>query len=304
VIKLAHIINPVNAPDGSELQRIQPLTFESIRQAKAFAPELQVKLFAVGYPEDHAVTPDYFRMLPDLDRSVLDFGTFTKEKKLPLIGDILHRLHDCTDSEWLIYTNADIGLMPQFYSAVAAMIAQGHDAILITRRRVSGHYESIAQLPEIYSQIGGYHPGYDTFVFHRSLLDRFILDHICIGVPFIEVSLLHNFIAHARNLRHADELHLTFHIGMEVMPPIDPEYYKYNRAIYETKILPELRPYLDIAKFPHASLSFPRRMMRWILNPCFSTALVLELEGKSFRRKIKILIDEVRWKLLSSDGMA
>jgi hypothetical protein len=299
MIKLAHIVNPVATPPGSELHVVQPITYESIRRAKEFAADIDVKLYAVAYEEDSAAMPNFFGKLKDLDRSVLDLGTFTKKKKLPLIADILRRLYDNTDSDWLIYTNADICLMPQFYSAVVAMIAEGHDAILITRRRISKQYDSVVQLPMMYSEIGGPHPGYDCFVFHRSLLDRFVLDGICIGVPFIEVTLLHNFIAFAKNLKHADDLHLTFHIGMEVMPPIDQEYYKYNRGIYESNILPKLRPLLDIGRFPYAALPLHKRLTKWMLNPCFSTAMVLELEGKSLRRKIKILLDEIRWRIVS-----
>lgn len=300
MIKLAHIINPVNAPAGSELHRVQPVTLESIRRARAFTEvEVDVRLYAVGYEEDREVIPAFFEVLPDLDRSVLELGSFTKKKKLPLIGDILRRLYEHTDSEWLIYSNADICLMPQFYGAVAGMIAGGHDAMIITRRRISKVYDSPDKLLMMYSEIGGYHPGYDTFVFHRSLLDKFILDNICIGVPFIEVTMLHNFIAFAKSLRHVDDLHLTFHIGMEVMPPIDQEYYRYNRNIYEQSILPALRPHLDISRFPHAALPLYRRMLKWMLNPCFSTALMLELEGKKLPRRIKMMMDEIRWKLLS-----
>jgi hypothetical protein len=300
MIKLAHIVNPVNAPEGSELRRIQPLTFESIRQAKAFAPEdISVELYAVGYQEDRKAIPGFFTVLDDLNRSVLDHAKFARAKKLPLISDILTRLYDQTNADWLIYTNADICLMPQFYSAVATMIAGGHDAMLITRRRISRRYDSPDQLPMMYSEIGGPHPGYDCFVFHRSLLSSFILDHICIGVPFIEVTLLHNFIAFAKNLKHADDLHLTFHIGMEVMPPIDAQYYKYNRDIYQTRILPQLKPLLDIGRFPYATLPLHKRIIKWMLNPCFSTALVMELEGKSLKRKVKIVLDEIRWHILS-----
>ena len=151
----------------------------------------------------------------------------------------------------------------------------------------------------MYSEIGGSHPGYDCFVFHRTLLDKFILDDICIGVPFIEVALVHNFIAFAKKIKYADNLHLTFHVGMEVMPPINQEYYWYNRNIYEKIILPKLKSFLEIERFPYSQLPIFKRLVKWGLNPCFSTALIFELEGKSHIRKAKILIDEIRWRILS-----
>ncbi len=300
MIRLAHIVNPVSAPPGSELHRIQPVTYESIRRARDFGSrDVDIELYAVGYEEDRGAMPDFFSPLPDLDRSVLDFGLFDRQRRLPLIADILARLYHSTDSEWLIYTNADICLMPQFYSAVASVIAQGHDAIMVTRRRISQQYGSVGELPLMYSEIGGSHPGYDCFVFHRSLFECFVLGHICIAVPFIEVALLHNLIAFAKNIKYLDTHHLTFHIGMEVMPPIDPQYYRYNKDIYMGKILPQLKPFLETGRFPYASQPFHKRMVRWGLNPCISSALMLELEGKSLPRKVKMMLDEIRWRIIS-----
>lgn len=298
--RIAHIINPVKAPVGSELYVVQPITFETIRIAKSFThPDIEVGLFTTSYPEDHSIIPDFFQIAKDLDRSVRDIISYSSKKKLPFIKDILDRLSEASDAEWLVYTNADICLMPQFYMAVRAMIAEGHDAILVNRRRLSKKYNSVDQLPEMYSEIGGSHPGYDCFVFHRSLLHSFLLDGICIGVPFVEVSLLHNLIAFASNLKHVDDMHLTFHIGMEVMPPVDQDLYRYNRGIFEETIRPQLLPHLDIRKFPYAELPFHRRMIKRILNPCYSSALALELEGKSAMRKLKIRWDEWRWRILA-----
>lgn len=299
MIRLAHIINPVKAAEGSELAIVQPITFESMRFARACAADLDVNLFSTSYPEDHDIIPDYFKKAQNLDRSVRDIAAFTKKKKLPFIKDILDRLYRATDAEWLIYTNADIALMPQFYKAAAQFIRDGHDAILINRRRISRRYHLPSELPIMYSDLGASHPGYDCFIFHRDLLPRFILDDICIGVPFIEVSLLHNIITAAANLKHVDDMHLTFHIGMEVMPPVDTELYRYNRDIYEQKIRPMLKPDFDSRKFPYAHLPFPHRLLKYALNPCYSTALMLELEGKNTARKIKILLDELRWRILA-----
>jgi hypothetical protein len=93
-------------------------------------------------------------------------------------------------------------------------------------------------------------------VFKRELLEKFILDKVCVGIPFLEVSLLHNLVAFASNLKLIDRAHLTFHIGMEVMPPVDEEYYQHNRKCYEMQILPKLKPLLTKEKFPYSDLSF------------------------------------------------
>jgi hypothetical protein len=129
-------------------------------------------------------------------------------------------------------------------------------------------------------------------------MPQLVLENICAGVSYSEVALVHNFIAFARNLRLVDDMHLTFHIGTEVMPPLDPEYYNHNRREYETKIYPRIKPLLNIMKFPYASLPFHKRIIKWMLNPSFRTHQVLEMEGKSFWRRLKYRVDAVRFKWL------
>jgi hypothetical protein len=135
----------------------------------------------------------------------------------------------------------------------------------------------------------------------RAVAERLVLDKICVGVPFLEVSLLHNLVAFAKKIKVFDQEHLTFHIGMEVMPPVNPSLYQYNRGIYENRILPEIKPLLTLSNFPYADKSFVSRIFKWGLNPCYRTSLMLEMEQMNFRRKIKFLIDELRWRLLQSD---
>jgi hypothetical protein len=294
MMKFAHVINPVNAPAGSELSVVQPITFESIRRAKEFcAGKPVVELYTVSFPEDHAVIPPYFNKLPDLQRSVLDIGQFTSQRKYPLLLDVLKSLYHNSEAEFLIFTNMDITLMPHFYVAVEELLSEGHDALVINRRGISGKYNSVAQLPLMYSEFGKPHPGFDCFIFHRELLQKLVLEDICIGVPFSEVSLIYNFIAFAENLKLVDHLHLTFHIGAEVMPPINPENYAHNRREYETKIY-----LLDIRKFPYAHLPLYKRLIKWALNPSFRTQQVVEMEGKSFWRRLKFKLDGVRFGVM------
>lgn len=298
-MKLAHIINPVKVPATSDLYTAQPVTFQTIRVASQLAQgTVDVELYTVCYPEDREIIPGLFNQLPNLQRSMQDAGTFNRNKKYPFIADILSSLYNATQADYLIYTNMDISLMPQFYTAVAEILKEGYDAVLINRRGISAKYKSIDELPLMYSDYGKPHPGFDCFVFKRDLFPKLILENICIGVPFIEVALTHNLIAFAEKLKLVDDLHLTFHIGTEVMPPVDEQYYNHNRNEYEQKIYPKLKPHLDIRKFPYAELPIYKRMIKWALNPVFRTHQVAEMEGKSLGRRIKYEIDNWRFGLL------
>lgn len=300
-MKFAHIINPVKVPATSELGIAQPITFESIRIAQEFAREkVAVETYTICYEEDREIIPTDFIQLPNLTRSVLDLKSFSKQKKYPVLTDVLTALYKASNAEFLIFTNMDISLMPQFYVAVAAIIeTEKCDALMVNRRGISTKYKSVAELPLMYADLGKPHPGFDCFVFKRELLNKLILENICVGVSFSEVAMVHNLIAFAEKLKLIDDLHLTFHLGSEVMPPLDSEYYRHNRNEYEQKIYPRLKPYLDIKKFPYSALPVHKRVLKWILNPSFRTHQVLEMEGKSLARRLKYKVDSIRFSVMN-----
>ena len=89
-MRFAHIVNPVKVPVTSDLYKAQPITFESMLQAKkAAAGNVDVNLVSVQYAEDRSVVPESFIKTPDLSRSVLDVSSFEMNRKLPFIADIL-----------------------------------------------------------------------------------------------------------------------------------------------------------------------------------------------------------------------
>lgn len=213
--KIAHIINPVIVPTTSDLHIAQPITFASMFAAKEFASTaVAVELYTAQFPEDRAIIPDGFTITHDLNRSVLDIGSFHIQRKLPLMGDILNRLYNSTDAEYFIYTNVDIALMPSFYTSVNALIDVGFDSFVINRRTLQPHYTGIHELPLMYAEIGQSHPGYDCFIFKRSATPKFALDDICIGAPKIGMALIANMACNATKFKEfSDGVHLTFHIG-------------------------------------------------------------------------------------------
>lgn len=215
--RIAHIINPVIVKETSDLYGAQPVTFETMRLAKEFARgEVEVELLSAQFSEDRQFLPEGFRPTPDLDRSVLDMGSFEKKRKLPLLKDILDRLYDASaGADYLIYTNVDIALMPHFYLAVGKFIEDGYDGFVINRRTISDRHKSVQAIPLMYMDIGKPHPGHDCFVFRRDAYPRFSIGGVCIGVSLVGRVLLFNAFCHSGKFKEFRDEHLTFHIGDE-----------------------------------------------------------------------------------------
>jgi len=212
--KIAHIINPTIVSEESDLFIAQPITFATMQHAQAFAKEqIDVQLYTAQYSEDHPLVPEGFRTTPDLERSVLDFGSFAQQRKLPLIKDILDRLYAVSDADYFIYTNVDIALQPHFYLAVNQIIEQGIDAFVINRRSIPTDYQRPAQIPLMYAQVGTKHGGHDCFVFPRAAYPRYRLGKTCIGMSRIGAVLLVNLFYNATRFQEFTDENLTFHLG-------------------------------------------------------------------------------------------
>ncbi|PIR48399.1 hypothetical protein COU80_04595 [Candidatus Peregrinibacteria bacterium CG10_big_fil_rev_8_21_14_0_10_55_24] len=215
MLNIAHIINPVDVPPSSELHLAQRLARKAMRTAKLIAQDsVNVTLYTAQYPEDRGIVPEYFTKTPDLGRSILDVLPFRRQKKLPLFKDILDRLYAASDAEYFVYTNADIILMPQFYTTVQWYINMGCDALVINRRTVPEYIATTEEdLPGVWSAVGKPHPGYDCFVFSRSLYPQCDIGTVCLGAPAVDVGLLLNMMACAKRFLLLKHEHLTCHIG-------------------------------------------------------------------------------------------
>ncbi len=236
MIRIAHIVNPVPAAAASELGVAQPVTFATMRSARALAARVaaaDVELLAVQLKGESEVSlpPDFARLAP-LKRSVADLREFRRRRNLPLLGDILQRLYDASAADTLIYTNVDIALQPHFYWAVARLTAGGHEAFAVNRRTLHGHFRGLADLPLMYAELGREHKGWDCFVFRRSLVPQLHLGRVCIGAGWVGRALLANLACLARNFKVFTDLHLTFHIGNEQAWKADDvsDYVEHNRG--------------------------------------------------------------------------
>ena len=214
-IGIAHAVNPFATSDASDLA--QPVTLASMRAAAdRCSGTVAVDLVAVVFPEDAALAPERFIVPRFLDRSVLDVATIPgPPRRLPLLADILERLAAASPAPYLIYSNADIALMPEFYREVAALIGRGHRSFVVNRRTIGKEYRGVADLPRMVADAerGAKHPGFDCFVFHRSLLDTFILGKTCIGANLVGRVLVANLIAADPSFIVVEDRALTFHLG-------------------------------------------------------------------------------------------
>lgn len=278
--RIAHLVNPFHTADP-ELHFAQRITLESMRVAREQAAQvgIGVELLSAQFEEDRDMVPDYFTRTPDLERSVADVQAFSRPKKLPLIADLLDRLYHGTDAPYLIYTNVDIGVQPHFYLEIERKINSGLDAFMINRRRLPTHFQSLEELPQMYAHPGKPHPGFDCFVFHRDLYPHFRLGLVCIGIPFVEITLSQNLFCFARRFQLFDRDFLTFHLGEEIFKPRDPEYLRFNREQFRV-CMQELWPVLDSRKFPWGDWNFFYRMVRWGLHPCIPIRLAMGLEWR------------------------
>lgn len=274
--KIAHIINPFSPAPGSDLDFVQPITIESMKIAKGFAHGLiEVTQLTAQFPEDRAIIPDGFTETQDLDRSILDVRNFEFERKLPLLVDILDRLYNNSAADYLVYSNMDIALMPYFYVAVDRLIESGLDAFVINRRTISDQYQTIAEIPLMFEQVGEPHEGHDCFIFHRQAYPKYKLGLACIGIPWVGRILLWNLIQNAGNFTEIKDSHLTFHLGNDLAwdNALFDEYEGHNKSemvnvlnkmVGEANVIKEdhpLYPYvLDINYILNLNIKNPRKL--------------------------------------------
>ncbi len=296
-LTFAHIINPFWVTESSDAWRVQQITLRSLADAVGFTRKAEVRLLTAQFEEDRAIVPEGFTATENLKRSVADLQSFSRPRKFPLIADVLQRAEQECDAEFVIYTNMDIIVQPYFYDAVATLLKDGADALIINRRRIRDSGQVATDLPLILADVGWSHPGFDCFVLHRSLIPKLRLDGLCIGVPFVEAGLMYNLMAHSEDCRILEHLHLTTHLGLEVMPERDREYHRYNQQCFNA-IMPGLKPLLVGKHLPYGQLGLLERTLKRGLNPAVFTGLHLELEGRTFLQRWRTRWNEFRFRLL------
>lgn len=223
-IRIAHCINPFKClkSNPSYLYYAQPITFKSMREAQLEAQKygIDIKLYAVNYPEDDVIIPDYFIKLPHLKQSTsTEFPDISRNKKLPIIQEIFDSILTNNDADYIIFTNSDIGLQKNFYIEVNNIIHKtGSKAFVINRRDNISKFKNNKRLTEndlniFYNEKGKKHPGRDCFVIKRTILEQINMGLMFTGYPPWG-SVLHTLLKKVyKETLIFKNLYLTFHLG-------------------------------------------------------------------------------------------
>lgn len=285
-LSFAHLINTVGKNDNAALQKVQELTVRTMLAAAEKLPShVSVQFLSAQFADARGALPPQFRYTDDLKISAADKAELGTKLRLPVLREIISRFKEAPDATHYVFTNLDICLMPYFYGAVAEYVSEGHDAVIINRRRITATLMNTQNLELLYAEAGETHTGYDCFVFSRELLEKLVLRDIFIGVPPAGNDLFYNLMAFAKNPALLTEKHLTFHVGMDLVKPWgNAALHRHNRRGFMT-LLRELKPHFDIAKFPGAGYGFFKRHFKWLMNPTFHYPTMCALDLKQLSRK-------------------
>lgn len=212
-----HVVNFFAAPEGSEHARAQALVLTSIDRASAVAAShgVRVEALSASYRSDlPCVKPPLRAAHPLLRRGVLDKRTSGGSRLLPYLADILKAGYVSGQHEYMIYSNADIVLQPEFYVELARIVSSGAVCGSILRRTVYGSPDGGQEDYDTLRQVAGDpHPGHDCLFFPRSWVPSFHLGRVFLGAVPVARTLLMNLDAiSGYRAKVLGGVRLTFHV--------------------------------------------------------------------------------------------
>jgi len=214
MFSILHIVNPYSSVDADAVFS-QQVTLETMRFAQnQAAGELQITLGAVTVNGDEVAIPDYMKHL-----GTVSAASEISSAQLPYLQDILNCAKNSGNYDLVIYSNMDIAVQPSFYLQVQEYYKRGYDAFCINRRRIVSQYKSITELPQMYLNKGLPHPGLDTFVMSKAVLEKLNVGKVVIGRPYVDMALLYAIVAASKRFTLIARRQLTFHLVLCLLSP-------------------------------------------------------------------------------------
>lgn len=268
-----HIVNPFIPKPGTEHEAALSLTFESLQQAIAVAashPQLSVTVHAVVVPGEEAAARPPVSSIRYIHRTIQDLRPLRPYRPLPLIRDVLASGAARVNPDYLIFTNADIAVVPGFYVRLAELadgpLGRGVPFSVYRRNIFERPRDAMdaARLAESPRATVGY--GYDCFVFPAKLLPELDLGDSCIGSAHFDYlfAMALDLASGFRFKRVTDEV-LTVHLGNGLEWSQQMDYIEHNlaEAVAAIDRMKQMRDIPADSLFASMECAFRRRHARW-----------------------------------------
>ena len=223
-MKIAHVINPFicDETNKSYLYYAQPITFKTMLNSKLEAQKhnIDVKLYCAIFEEDEKIVPDHFIKLPYLNKSTMsEFPRHCKKKKLPFLQEIFDKMLKI-EADYFVFTNVDIALQKNFYIRLKYIIENKSSSFAINRRDnipkfINNKRLTHNDLDILYQQNGEKHPGIDTFIIKREILEKINMGKLFTGYPPWGSVLSFYLKKLDTSYKIFKNEYLTFHIGKD-----------------------------------------------------------------------------------------
>jgi len=189
-------------------------------------------------PSEALPAEPIFLRVKALRRTVFDaphfplyFNASAPRRPLPLLSDILAALYAASDEsyEYLAFTNADIGLQPDFYEKAVTLVGN-RGAVAINRVEVPEATAATASEPSRPLGPGDLaailaaaratpqnHHGFDCFLWRRGLTPvlRLAVGNLVVGYPPIGNVFVDALKCASKRFEVIKGTHLTFHLGVK-----------------------------------------------------------------------------------------
>ncbi|KAG7355509.1 hypothetical protein IV203_000195 [Nitzschia inconspicua] len=239
----AYSVGPKGNSGSTKVTGFHPFdqwsAIESIKRAKRYAPpQLEVDFVCAMFEEDRRALPDLPCRVVPLNRSTASeyqfLNTPTKPAKvLPFLQDILDAAMQQKDGQqddegsnvYLMLTNSDIAVTKYFYQKIWPHLTT-REAFSVNRLSIpsAGINESVMFThgggDELLSYVdtildkGQIHTGYDCFIMHSSVLQRFHLGEMFAGHPPWGTAMHMTLRIMSRNYTNiSSNVNGTFHFG-------------------------------------------------------------------------------------------
>lgn len=222
-MKIIHIINIFKTKDK---QNVFNKTFQSIKKSlryhKKYHPNLNIIPIAVFYEEDEDIVPPYFKKASTLKNDAYKELNINSPvyKKVPFIKDIFNNAISLeNDYDYLVYTNIDIIIVNDFYFKSLELFNSDNNisSLSITRRTVPEIFIPKTKLKKIVTgridKITEKHPGHDTFIIKKGVIEKCNFGNVFIGFPPIGTFILFQMELNGFNFKIIDDKYLTYHLG-------------------------------------------------------------------------------------------